>query len=413
MSYCPSCGKESPEGDLFCLSCGTRIALSEDNVTQEAAMSSDTLEAEEDAQTPIAEMVDEDPMQQDKEPSEMTVLPVDAQLPLDKPSDLASDTKTLKRTYTFRNTGVGLIAVGVLLIAAASLPLLLNLLPDLMRNSDFLIFQASVYAMIAIAVTVSTRAKGPDLSIGSMMAAAAIVCTMVYNAGNSLALAIPVSIAFCAVIGLISGALISYLKIPAVILTLLTGILIRQIITWMMMEIYTIRSVIINDLSLWAAIAGAAVLVTMALFAFFSSLGVPIFKRNNESGRKTKALAYMASAMIAAIAGTFLLLLAQGPAHMIGVGYEGYILFVFAVLVSSRILDNRVAPVLFCLLPAGIWTMVSFAFGMYVSDFTIQSVIGGGIALIMLIVAYIGRYEKRKKAAVGSMPMINIERAQS
>ena len=72
-----------------------------------------------------------------------------------------------------------------------------------------------------------------------------------------------------------------------------------------------------------------------------------MFKRDKDAQPISFMFAYVGSAAIAVLAGFFLLLRVGAGMPTIGVNSELPTLLIFAVVYSSRALDNRIAPVLF------------------------------------------------------------------
>lgn len=80
--------------------------------------------------------------------------------------------------------------------------------------------QASINVVLASGMTFVILTGGIDLSVGSVLAAAAVAALLASNMPGFGALAVPIALAVGAGLGLINGALISLLRLPPFIVTL-------------------------------------------------------------------------------------------------------------------------------------------------------------------------------------------------
>ncbi|WP_416186508.1 L-arabinose ABC transporter permease AraH [Herbaspirillum sp. RTI4] len=85
----------------------------------------------------------------------------------------------------------------------------------------------SQIGMLACTMMFCLASRDFDLSIGSTVACAGVVCAMVLNKTDSIAIGIVASVACGAMIGWFNGAVISYLRINALITTLATMQIVR------------------------------------------------------------------------------------------------------------------------------------------------------------------------------------------
>ncbi len=85
----------------------------------------------------------------------------------------------------------------------------------------------SQIGMVACTMMFCLASRDFDLSIGSTVAFAGVLCAMVLNATNSTVLAILAAVAAGCVIGFVNGAVIAYLRINALITTLATMEIVR------------------------------------------------------------------------------------------------------------------------------------------------------------------------------------------
>jgi len=138
----------------------------------------------------------------------------------------------------------------------------------------------------------------------------------------------------------------------------------------------------------------AVVFVFVYLYNLISNTGRGLFGREKDRVVISHVFSYVVSAQIAAAAGFVLLVRLQTAMPTLGSGYETYIVFVFAILMMSKGLDNRFVPVLIALVPAMIWGVLTNIFALWGVIAYYQPIIYGGLALISLVFAFICRYEK-------------------
>ena len=85
----------------------------------------------------------------------------------------------------------------------------------------------SQIGMVACTMMFCLASRDFDLSVGSTVAFAGVLCAMVLNATNNTFIAIAAAVAAGAVIGFVNGAVIAYLRINALITTLATMEIVR------------------------------------------------------------------------------------------------------------------------------------------------------------------------------------------
>ncbi|NIF81555.1 L-arabinose ABC transporter permease AraH [Paraburkholderia sp. Cy-641] len=95
------------------------------------------------------------------------------------------------------------------------------------ENMLGLALSISQIGMVACTMMFCLASRDFDLSVGSTVAFAGVLCAMVLNATNSTFIAIVAAVAAGAVIGFVNGAVIAYLRINALITTLATMEIVR------------------------------------------------------------------------------------------------------------------------------------------------------------------------------------------
>jgi len=352
MTDCTHCGSELPEDAFFCTACGAAVL--------HASVAGAT--APENA-------------------------PPSSHIPSPLPTN---------NGLTFRNSGIGLVLTGMLLIAVhifafSSSPMFAHF-----TNIVNLFRQFAVASAIGFAVVLSMRAKGPDLSVGSVMGLSAVIISSIGLSTGSVWIGLLVALVVSAVIGLINGVFSVYFRVPAVIITIITGALAYSISLLLSQGKYITGSYpSLEDVPAASLLLIIITFIIAFLLVLLTPLGLPKHKREKNLRPVSFMFAYVASAINAVFAGFFLVLRLHGAQAGLGTGYEVNVLFIFAVVYSSRVLDNRVAPVIFSVIPAWILCVLTNTIMLLSYPMYVQSLIGGALALVFGILAYICRHEKQ------------------
>jgi len=80
--------------------------------------------------------------------------------------------------------------------------------------------QSAVEGIIAVGMTLVIISGGIDLSVGSVLGAAGVTCTLLMSKGVPVPVAIAATLALGAAVGSFNGALVAYVRIPPFIVTL-------------------------------------------------------------------------------------------------------------------------------------------------------------------------------------------------
>lgn len=361
MAYCTQCGKALPDDSVFCSSCGVRV-------TSAAA-----------------------PPLSDPPPSYTAAYNVP------QPSRQSSGVR-------FLNTGLGFVLPAVLFIITL---LIGSLTPNffLVQNLSNVFLQYVTLAAIAFACVLCIRAKGPDLSLGAVMGLSGVIAALVMQSGGSWLAGLLMAVAAAAVIGAVNGTVNALIRIRSVVLTILISAAVTLAVSFGVRRIaFALTAGVPIQAGLphiSPALPAVILLLITLILAFFlnfgTNLGLPVYQSKRSVGLCIAA--YTASSVIAALAGFYLLLRIQVAVPTIGMGHEMYILFVFACLISSRALDNRVAPVVYAMLPALIWCLLTNVLNLLAFPFYTQNLVFDGITLASLAIAFVCRYEKRPSRA--------------
>lgn len=131
----------------------------------------------------------------------------------------SSDTRTAIKQYFSRNPHmfslIGLVLLCLVMMLVSNEFLTTSNLSNVLR-------QVSINAIIAVGMTMVILTGGIDLSVGSVMALSMTGAAGAMLSGVSPAVAIPIAMGIGLLCGAINGFLVSYLKLPAIIVTLAT-----------------------------------------------------------------------------------------------------------------------------------------------------------------------------------------------
>jgi len=189
-------------------------------------------------------------------------------------------------------------------------------------NVSIMLGSQSVLVMLALALIVPLTAGDFDLSVASVMSLSAMtLAILTVRLGYPLAVAIPVSLAIGAVVGVINAGFILFFRVPSLIVTLGMSTFLYGVVLWLSGS-NTIAG-IPQDLTQWIVmmrpfgipIAFYYVLALATLMWVFFGYTTPgrrllFVGRNREVSRlsginveRTRLLALVASSVIAATAG--------------------------------------------------------------------------------------------------------------
>ncbi len=428
MVYCMQCGKELNDEAEFCTECGKSLAQ---QIKQTPAQT-DAPELIADSGPPDETTQDETAMNGEIQPmlSTLAAPPVDTYFdavqsaPVDSmpyqgvfpeaepaapPSyktyaanrrAMSSMYSSAPRANTFVNTWIGLIFIFVLLSVTGMLGVVTPMFFDY-ANLTNVINQCSIFALIAMAVVLTMRSRGIDLSIGPCIGMSAVIIAQTMLMGSYLINGVLLAGAAALVLGLVNGFASVFLKVPGIIVTLVSGIAAGGVCMalsqgQMLAVTFSERvNAYGSESPMGLLILLGAVFVLVFLYNLISSTGRPLFGREKDRVVISHVFSYVVSAQIAAAAGFVLLVRLQTAMPTLGSGYETYIVFVFAILMMSKGLDNRFVPVLIALVPAMIWGVLTNIFALWGVIAYYQPIIYGGLALISLVFAFICRYEKQ------------------
>jgi len=140
-------------------------------------------------------------------------------------------------TWTARHKReLGVLAAAVALLATQLVALLarhgsaaLGQFRDQLLNSTL---DAAPLLVVAVGVTLVMVARQIDISVGSQMSVLAIVVAMLARAGVPTMGTLPQAVLLGAAFGAVNGSLVALARLPAVVVTLATMMILRQSLTW-------------------------------------------------------------------------------------------------------------------------------------------------------------------------------------
>lgn len=271
--------------------------------------------------------------------------------------------------------------------------------------------QISMLGIASVGMTFALLVGGIDLSIGSQMSMVAVICSIMMTKGNiNLWLAAILCIILTSAVGFFNGIIISKIKMPPLIVTLSTMIIIEGVAFIISKGIpifgfpqgFSILGqgyigiipipVIIMIVIL---IIGAIILNKTYIGRYFYSIG-----GNEEASRlsgidvdKIKCLAYTLSGLFAGIAGVILLSRTNSGQPTMGKGFEFDVLT--AVVLGGVSVNGgvgKISNVISGILIIGVLNNGLVLMGM---NTYVQSVIKGVVLLIAVAFDFIQRSKKK------------------
>lgn len=303
--------------------------------------------------------------------------------------------------------------------------------------------QFVTYAAIAYGVVLTTRAKGPDFSLGPVMALSGIILVQFANNDNLIG-GLLIVLAVCAMIGLINGTLTVYLRIPAIAVTVIMSVIVR-IISAVISKGYPMNLQQLHhmDLTIAAVLMLAVCFAASFMLIYFSKLGIPLRKRDSKpkpinkyiiativyiivqprffsspgvsmtkilfcvvlivlflTGRNKSdhvrdnrpvsyVLAYIISSVMGALAGFYMVLRIQAAHPSIGSDNDLFILFVFVCAYSTKLVDNRFMPAVYALVPTCVWACLANLLNLNSVNTFDQLLFFMGMMLLFLGIAHV------------------------
>lgn len=253
-----------------------------------------------------------------------------------------------------------------------------------------------VLAPFAAGIAVTARANGPDLSLGSI----ALYGGMLMAAGAPF----PAALIAGMIAGFINGVLVWLFRLPALIVTLVTGqILLGAVYVSSRMDSVSLEGGHLISPATFFAV-GLFTLAAAFLYVLLTPAGTPFAQRGKDARSRTFLFAYPLAGILAAFGGVLSIMRMGGFAPAGDLYYGGGslidLLFIWAATASSRLLDNRVAPVLYAALAAFVLALLNNAMAFSGFDPLIQGYGKAVLCLLMLFCVGLARWPFAKTAPI-------------
>lgn len=415
VDVCKECGEPLEPGIKFCIKCGTPINGAPEETAIEPELQSEANELlkqdEPIAAQPLLEHEQiEPPAEPVLTPPQEPVYQAESYSPTSDipfPDVREAPTEAVLQRQQPRQTGIfvsgilGFVVMVVLLFGAFAAGLLNYRFVD-QANLQNILLQLLIFGTISFAAVITSRAKGPDISVGAVMAFAALLTVSI---SGSWIVGLVLAVLVCAAIGAVNGLLIVYLKVPALLMGVVISSLLRGI-TYMISssrpnlvgdEIMIFTRLRVSGLPIIPLAAFAFVFVLTFLIIILTKLGKPLSKREPSDNKSLSYFfAYFLSSVIACAAGVLILSRISMASVDIGFGNELFILYIFAAITSSKLLDNKVLPAFYAIIAAILYVVVQNVMSLYGLDSFIQMIIFAVITLGFVVVSYIARKDTFK-----------------
>jgi len=306
-----------------------------------------------------------------------------------------------KQVNPFVRNALGFIVLGSFLCSALALGALSSPNFFTLQNWYNILRVFCYQGIIALGAALAARLRGPDLSMGSMMALASVLIAMPVAAGRSALEGIAVAVLVCAVWGLVNGALVSFLRAPAALVTIIVSVLARSLSlsAGEGIPVSISGSGLMGLDGTW--LSGAIPAFSLSLLFLCAGIAVlALWFTGRLTGRKAQAsvpwkpatmLGYGFVAILSAAAGLVTLASVGAASPATGRDMEVNILFFFAAVQSSRLLDNGLAALGYALAAAFVWTVVNTSMTFLRVAAGFQTIALSAMALALLVVACCAR----------------------
>jgi rhamnose transport system permease protein len=138
----------------------------------------------------------------------------------------ASSRRLADRVFRIREVGIVVVLIVFVAVTAAIQPRFLN-----SSNIQFVLVDATIYALLALGETLVVITRNVDLSVGSVLGISAYACAKLANQAHG----VPLPLVFLAGLGIglgfgvINGLLVALGRVPSLVVTLATLYIIRGV----------------------------------------------------------------------------------------------------------------------------------------------------------------------------------------
>ncbi|MEX1376026.1 MAG: hypothetical protein AB1Z23_01005 [Eubacteriales bacterium] len=262
------------------------------------------------------------------------------------------------------------------------------------RITEKVIMVASYMAIIGFSVVVSTKARGIDLSIPAVYGMGGMIFGALSQNIGLVPAAIMV-ILLCAVVGLIQGIIIEYVKVPPILLTLVTGTFLAAF-GRIMLQGQTVgipMEPFFKTDGFFILVLALALAITIGLM--FTKIGTPKHQRDDKSSFMYAA-AYSFTSVLACIAGILYVFRLNAASPIMDKGWTTIIVIFFAVVSATRLSMKRWVAPLMIIGTAIILAYRSYALSTAVVDVFFQDILTGLVTVAFIVIMFLGRKKEYK-----------------
>lgn len=347
MQTCPHCFSSVEDGAAFCSNCGKQMPTAPAQNSTEHSPAAAYPQWQTPTQAPL------------QAPPQM---PPQAAPPFaPQPNPTYANNTPLARGNVFFQNILGLVVFCVIAGTVFALGAFTPRFFDA-ANVRMLPLSAATTVIFGIAIAITTRAYGPDFSVGHI----AFFCSAlaaVALPGLGLFATLIICGILGGILGLANGAIIHFSRLPSVLVTLGTGLFLSAVASVLLQgEIVKVEGMQAPTQGVSLLLMGIC-LVAGVLYVLTTAAGTPMKLRTEQKqGPLPLLLAYPLSGAMAALAGVFLMArVGVATPAMFGSSIYVDLLFVWAAIAASGLLDNRFAPVLWGAAAAGVLAILNNA----------------------------------------------------
>lgn len=274
------------------------------------------------------------------------------------------------------------------------------------QNMGNVFVQFAALAPLAISVLITYTHKGPDLSVAAIACLAGCVFAVMNGSTAGVLLALCLGCAF----GALNGLFVSILRLPGLIVTIVSAALIRGI-AYLVTEGSPIELMAENNMRTGLAVPAVVVLAiavgTGLIYLFFSA------KTGNGQTKLKPFLAYVISGGLGVACGIFTTLRMNAGIPTALQGMEIFIIFVAAMVYSTPGLKGNPLQALVAVLPVFVWCALNNYFTLIGLNIFLANTLIAVFAALALLVAYFTKTDRKlwiplTTTAVGTLILVLI-----
>jgi len=351
--FCKNCGNQISENDTFCVNCGTPV------------------------QAPATQPIYQPPVQA---PAAQPIYQPPVQAPSQAPPVYGQTSSAELQDKGIYGRFGGLFIFGALIIILFAMGAVFSehfLVPVNLIN---IFRQLLIMLPAAFAVGLTIKAKGIDLSFPAM---ASLTMSIIMSSGN-LGTGILIAVFACIAIGVINALGIHFLKLPGILVTVITYMLVSYGTSFLLRSgaMFPVKAA---PVMMYVAVA-LAVIVALAV-AFVSSIG-----KDHRNKFWSMLLVYAGSAILAVLYALALLVRIQAATYIAPAPLLNSIILIGLFLSITRFFKSKALGLVFAIIPCIMLTLLSNILNLLAVNAYIQQVV---VLLIVLILIFLVFYRGR------------------